>query len=163
MGDGVEVLAVRVFGDPVPQGRPRARAFQDRSGTTRVSVFDPATSRDWKRTVAAQVIPVKPPAPVEGPLVLIAEFYLRRPASLPKREWAHVKRPDGSNLLKSVEDAMRGIVYRDDSQLVDIIVRKRYDQAPGVGIRIERAVRPRVQEEIHCPASARSRRREHQA
>ena len=50
-----------------------------------------------------------------------------------------------------------------DSQLVEITVRKRYDPAPGVHIRIERAVRSRVQEEIHCPASARSRRREHQA
>lgn len=139
MSQGVEVLSVRVFGDPVAQGRPRARAFQV-GGPTRVQMYDPLASRDWKRTVMAQVLPLKPPAPVEGPLVLRLDFFLRRPVSLPKRETFHVKKPDSSNLLKAVEDAMRGIVYRDDSQLVDVRVLKHYDPAPGVAILVERAV-----------------------
>jgi len=139
MSAGLAVLDVRVFGLPIAQGRPRARAFQHH-GATRVSVYDPATSRDWKRTVLAQVLPQKPPAPVEGPLVMVVEFLMPRPQSLPKRETFHVKRPDVSNMIKAIEDALNGIVYRDDSQIVDLRATKTYSPSPGVRIRIERAV-----------------------
>jgi Holliday junction resolvase RusA-like endonuclease len=115
--------------------------FHDRSGTARVSVYDPANSRDWKRTVAAQAIEHKPPVPVaDVPLSMELTFFLPRPTSLPKRMRHHIRRPDVSNMLKAVEDALRGIVYKDDSQLVDVIVRKRYDPAPGVDIRVERVL-----------------------
>jgi Holliday junction resolvase RusA-like endonuclease len=143
-GAGLAVLDIRIFGLPVPQGRPRARAFQHQ-GATRVSVYDPATSRDWKRTVLAQVLPQKPAAPVEGPLVMALTFFLPRPKTLPRREHFHVKRPDCSNLLKAVEDALNGIVYRDDSQIVKLDIVKEYSPAPGVQIRIERAVTPAAQ------------------
>jgi Holliday junction resolvase RusA-like endonuclease len=132
------ILEQRVFGLPVAQGRPRARHFQDRSGATRVSVFDPSTSRDWKRTVLAQCLDAKPLAPVEGPLAMHLEFYLPRGVSLPKRVVHHVTKPDVSNLCKAVEDALCGVIYRDDKQIVSLTVEKRYSPAPGVLIRLER-------------------------
>ena len=131
------VLDVRVYGDPVAQGRPRARTFQH-GGRTRVSVYDPATSRDWKRTVLAQVLPHKPAAPVDGPLRLQLEVYVRRPASYPRRITHPVRRPDLSNYLKAVEDALGGVVYWDDAQLVELMVSKTFDPAPGARIVIER-------------------------
>lgn len=131
------VLDVRVFGLPVPQGRPRARAFQV-GGATRVQVYDPEASRDWKRTVAAQVLPHKPEAPVaEAPLEVRLLFHLPRPQSLPKRVRHHIRKPDIDNLAKAVKDALRGIVYRDDSQVVDLHVRKVYGTSPGVEIRVD--------------------------
>lgn len=127
------ILDVRIFGEPVAQGRARARIF-DHGGRARVSMYDPANARDWKRTVLTQVLPAKPEAPVEGALAMGVTFFLRRPQSLPKRERHPVKRPDLSNLLKAVEDALKGVVYRDDSQIVRLDVEKRYDAAPGVRI-----------------------------
>ena len=103
-----------------------------------MSVYDPATSRDWKRTVLAQVLPHKPASPVEGPLRLDLAIYVRRPASLPKRERHPIKRPDLSNFLKAIEDALGGIAYRDDAQLVEVVASKAFDPAPGARIRIER-------------------------
>lgn len=138
-----EVLSLRVFGLPVAQARARARIFQDRMGQARVSVYDPANSRDWKRTVIAQVVERKPPAPIgEAPLSMELTFHLPRPQSLPKRILYHVKRPDCSNLLKGVEDALRGIVYRDDSQLVRVTVEKIYSNSPGVEIRVAHVPEP---------------------
>lgn len=136
------ILEQRVFGLPVAQGRPRARHFQDRGGETRVSVYDPSTSRDWKRTVQSQCLDAKPVAPVEGPLAMHLEFYLPRGASLPKRVVHHITKPDVSNLVKAVEDALCGVIYQDDKQIVALTVEKRYSPAPGVLIRIERVVTP---------------------
>ena len=36
--------------------------------------------------------------------------------------------PDTDNVLKAVSDAMNGIVYRDDSQVVNAVVWKRYSE-----------------------------------
>jgi Holliday junction resolvase RusA-like endonuclease len=135
-GNGLEVLDARVFGLPVAQGRPRA--YKTPAGQVRV--FDPANARDWKRTVQAQVLTQKPPAPVEGPLAVALQFFLPRPPSLPKRERFPAKRPDAENLAKAVLDAMQGVVYRDDGQIVRLSIAKDYGPAPGVVIHVERVV-----------------------
>ena len=132
-----EVLHVRIYGLPVAQGRPRARMFHDRSGTARVAMYDPATSRDWKRTVQQQVIDRRPPAPLaEVPLAMDLTFHLPRPQSLPKRITEHTKRPDLDNLVKAIKDALRGVIYHDDAQIVRLMAGKVYSDSPGVEISI---------------------------
>src|SRR3989304_3260779 len=60
-----------------------------------------------------------PHAPlVEVPLAMALTFHLPRPRSLPKRITEHTKRPDLDNLVKAIKDALRGIVYHDDAQIV---------------------------------------------
>lgn len=127
------VLETRVYGLPVAQGRPRA--FKTPTGQIRV--YDPANARDWKRTVQAQVLTNKPEVPVDGPLDVALYFVLPRPKSLPKRVKFPTKRPDAENLSKAVLDAMQGVIYRDDSQIVRLSVAKDYGDAPGVWIRVE--------------------------
>lgn len=144
------ILEQRVFGMPVPQARPKTRLFRnDRSplGVT-ASHYDPANCKDWKRTVLAQCIDQRPAAPATGPLRIHLEFYLRRPISLAKNIHHHTKRPDLDNLAKAVKDALKGVIYQDDSQIVEIIACKRYSPAPGVLIRLERVAAPPAPE---CP------------
>ena len=127
---------VRIYGLPVPQGRPRAAKLP--SGQIRV--YDPVASRDWKRTVMAQAIEHRPPRLLTGALTGEMDFYLPRPKSLPKRIVYPVKKPDLSNCLKAVEDALRGIVYADDSAIVALRVAKHYateTTPPGVFLRME--------------------------
>lgn len=131
------ILDLSVYGIPVPQGRPRARAYRV-GAATRVQVYDPATSRDWKRTVLAQVLEHKPPTPVEGPLSMTLHFFLPRPRSLPKRVEFPTTRPDLDNFAKAVLDALRGVIYRDDAQIVHLSVSKHYNDVPGVSIRLWR-------------------------
>jgi Holliday junction resolvase RusA-like endonuclease len=121
----------RVYGLPVAQGRPRA--FRLGAG---IRMHDPENSRDWKRTVQAQVIPVKPAAPFDCPLSMELSFVLPRPKSLPRKVVHHTKRPDIDNLFKAIADSLNGILYRDDSQIVHLVVEKKYGAEPGVEIRL---------------------------
>jgi len=121
---------VRVFGLPVAQGRPRAFKLP----TGQVRVYDPEPSRDWKRTVLAQILPAKPEIPLAGPLRLSLDFILPRPKTLPKKILAHTRRPDLDNLVKAVKDALRAVVYHDDAQVTELHASKRYGAAPGVEI-----------------------------
>ena len=124
---------VRIYGLPVGQGRPRA--FKLPGGQIRM--YDPAKSRDWKRTVMAQALAAKPERLLAGPCAGEMDFYLPRPKSAPKRVVYPTSRPDLSNLLKGTEDALRGLVFADDSQIVSLRIAKHYDARPGVYVRLE--------------------------
>ena len=127
-----------IFGEPVAQGRPR---FSRQGGF--VKAYDPAKSRDYKsyvRMIAAQHAPV---TPVEGAIEFSLRIYRAIPKGMPKykREAAKagklrpVTKPDVSNVLKGVEDALKGVWYKDDSQIVGYgVLGKWYDERPRIEI-----------------------------
>ena len=47
------------------------------------------------------------------------------------------RKPDCDNIAKIICDALNGVAYRDDAQIVSITIEKRYAVIPGVEIRIE--------------------------
>ncbi len=123
-----------VYGSPVAQGRPRFA----RAGNF-VRTYDPEKSRSWKQDVKAQVLDALKGTPEihDGPLGVKLYFHLPRPKSLPKKVVHHVKKPDADNLAKAIKDALRGVVYRDDSQIVTLVVSKQYGDPPRVVIGVE--------------------------
>ncbi|OMD02745.1 RusA family crossover junction endodeoxyribonuclease, partial [Paenibacillus odorifer] len=48
-----------------------------------------------------------------------------------------VTKPDADNYLKGVKDALKGIIWKDDSQVVDAFVRKRYSAQPRIEVKIK--------------------------
>lgn len=44
------------------------------------------------------------------------------------------KKPDIDNVVKIILDALNGIAYKDDTQVVDLYVRKKYSDQPRVEI-----------------------------
>ena len=125
---------LRVYGWPVAQGRGRAVLVGGH-----IRVFDPLKSRTWKQSVMLQASQQRPPRLLDGPLTLTATFYLPRPKSLPRRVQYPIGRPDLSNYIKGLEDALRSIIYRDDAQIVDLRIAKRYAteaEPPGVAVRV---------------------------
>lgn len=83
--------------------------------------------------------------PLPGPVGLYAWFTLPKAKSAPKNKLTYpTKRPDGSHLLRAIEDAMTNAgVWLDDSQLVDEHIGKVYPgehayalHVPGVMIRV---------------------------
>ena len=60
----------------------------------------------------------------EPPLKMLVEAFFVRPKGT-KRIFPTVK-PDADNILKLVEDALNGLAYLDDKQLVDVRCTKRY-------------------------------------
>ena len=116
-----------ITGNPVPQGR--ARAFT-RPGMKGVRFYDPAQSKDWKSIIRFSVLRQDPERIIDGPVAVKAVFYLKRPVSLPRKVVFHTKKPDLDNLLKAVKDALKGICWTDDSQVVETTCRKDY-AVPG--------------------------------
>jgi len=77
----------------------------------------------------------------EGPLGMEIFAYFPCPKSKwrvknPRPEEHHAKRPDADNLAKSVKDGLSGVLYHDDGQISELIVRKRI-AAQGDGPRID--------------------------
>lgn len=95
-------------------------------------------------TLASACLPNRPPTPFTGPVRLDVAFRMPIPGGWP--EWKrtaaiagtlhHTKRPDRGNLLKLLEDALRGAFYSDDSLVVAGDVSKSYGQIPGYEIRL---------------------------
>ena len=71
--------------------------------------------------------------------------YLDIPASASKRkrvqmvngELRPLKKVDSSNLLKAVEDALNGVAYHDDVQIVETVVKRYYGEKPRVEVALE--------------------------
>lgn len=47
-----------------------------------------------------------------------------------------VTKPDALKLARAVEDALTGVVWRDDSQIVDEVLRKRFGEPARVRVRV---------------------------
>jgi Holliday junction resolvase RusA-like endonuclease len=145
-------LTFTAYGKPAPGGSKRA--FQH-PRTNRIMVTDAsARSKPWKQEVAAAAAAAMLSQSVtddgvlvDGPLSVVMTFYVPRPrghygtkglkASAPDYP---TSRPDVLKLARAVEDALTGVVYRDDSQIVLETLRKEY----GEPARCEVIVRRRL-------------------
>lgn len=142
----VPTVYLSIPAEPIAQGRPRITA---RGGFARA--YDPKKSRDWKAYVAEFARQAMAKAgltePMDGPLVIRARFAFPLPRSqyrkrTPRPAQYHLKRPDLDNLYKGVADAMEGIVYHRDSEIVKIVMDKiivAQGEAPYVNVVIATA------------------------
>jgi Holliday junction resolvase RusA-like endonuclease len=76
--------------------------------------------------------------PTDMPIILSLSFTFIRPKSISeKKRPFHIVKPDLDNCIKGVKDALKGIAWNDDSQVISIHAMKSYADEPGVKIRIE--------------------------
>ena len=136
------MITFTVYG--VASGMGSKRAFVPKGWKHPVITDSNRNLKSWQSLVAdaaSRAIAEHPDWKMfDGGVRLILTFYLPRPKSLAKKVTAHLKAPDCSKLIRSTEDAMSGIVYRDDSQVVEVIAGKYYagDQtSPHVNVRVE--------------------------
>jgi Holliday junction resolvase RusA-like endonuclease len=143
------MISFTVPGVPAPQGS------KTRTRWGGIREDNPAT-RPWREAVTweavaamtsgepdsqSRVLGVRPP--LDGPLELNVTFVFPRPKShygtgrnagtLKKTApiWCATK-PDVDKLVRAVADSMTGIVYRDDSQLVQVTAVKTYGQPRAI-------------------------------
>jgi len=144
-------VSFRVLGRPQPGGSKRALPIR-RGGqlTGRVAVTDAnPKAKSWMQEVrhaAAEAMGDR--APLTGPLTLDVMFALARPKGhygtgrnchfiRPSAPSHPTVVPDATKLLRALEDALTGIAWRDDAQIVFQVVEKTY----GVPERCEVTVR----------------------
>lgn len=138
--------AVRIVvdGAPVAKGRPKIGRLHN----GRPVAFTPAKTRSYEsfiRLLASQAMAGR--APMEGPVAMTLTAIFSVPASWSKRRRENAlsgaerptKKPDLSNVRKAAEDAMNGIVYIDDSQIVDTEDHKFYGPIARVVIEVSTA------------------------
>ncbi len=89
----------------------------------------------WAQRIADAAAASPPPALLEGPLRATLTFRMPRPTTgkAAKRPHPCVK-PDVERLASGCLDQLQGIVYRDDAQIVSLLLVKQYEGAPGVTI-----------------------------
>lgn len=108
----------------MPQPRPKAR----RIGPG-IQIYTPNSGpiKAYKTIIAAAFKQVAGESfgPFKGPLCLTIGFIFERPHARLKEE-AHIIKPDLDNLAKGVMDALNGIAWHDDSQVVSLILNKQW-------------------------------------
>lgn len=131
------MIFFRVFGIPIAQGSLRGFVKGGKAILTSTAKGLGA----WRNQIAdaaARAAHGKTLIP-NGGYEVICVFFLPRPKSLPKRYRFPTKRPDSDKLVRSVLDAVTGIVWRDDAQVVKLIAIKEYaneKEPPGVAVEI---------------------------
>jgi Holliday junction resolvase RusA-like endonuclease len=150
------MITIRFFAPGTPETAGSKRAFvipiAGRAGTSAkdyraVITDDNPKGEKWKKIVAAAAKAVHPGPPLTGPLQIDVTFHLTRPqghfgtgrnagilkASAPEH---HITRPDATKLLRCLEDALTGVAYQDDGQIIKQIVGKIYDTREGATVEI---------------------------
>lgn len=129
---------------------PGAVQAQERPRFSRVGkgvrTIDPPKSRSYKEVVKLVAWQHKPQEPILEPIRLEVDVYLMPPKKYhtkPKQtliasgELRPTTKPDIENLLKGIMDGMTGIIYRDDSLVVELVARKFYDLTPRAEVKVE--------------------------
>ncbi|MBN1456575.1 MAG: RusA family crossover junction endodeoxyribonuclease [Sedimentisphaerales bacterium] len=137
-----------VHGRPAPGGS-KSGFFNKRSGRI---ILAPASkyTKSWMQTVAAAARFAYKGSLLAGPISLRLTFCIARPKSHYGKSGKLVKaglqkpypiaKPDLTKLIRSTEDALTGIIWKDDAQVVHQITQKRYcscGQQAGALITVE--------------------------
>lgn len=150
-------VAFEVFGVAIPKGSGKSFGFvlKDDRGQPVMKNGKPlirtATTHDnpktkgWQQLVAEAAQPCAREGIFTGAIVMTVTFRLPRPQSLPKKHVHHTKKPDLDKLVRSTNDALTGVLYTDDNQIVELHTRKAYvaiGAAPSAHITVEEACEP---------------------
>jgi len=150
---GVRRVAFTVIGVAQPQGSARAYvpfkwaklAVRKGQSPRPLVVHDNPKVKHWRDQIAREAYPVVNGTPFSGAVVLTVTFTLPRPKRHANKCRHHVTRPDLDKLVRAVGDALSGVVFRDDGQIVDVRASKAYSDGihpPSVAIVVEDAPMP---------------------
>lgn len=119
-------------------GRPVAQGSKKHVGNGRM-VESAKGLPAWRKAVAMAAA-AGPLIPKPKGVAMSLVFVMPRPLSTPKKTPLAVKRPDIDKLIRAVADAITGVCYEDDSQIVYLVSKKRLadvDELPGVHVIVE--------------------------
>lgn len=128
----------RVYG--IPQTKGSTKAFMRPGMRFPIVTNDNTKNKGWAATVTAvaqQTQSLSGERPLSGAVYLSLQFHMPKPKSLPKRVVHCIKRPDLDKMIRSVKDALKGVFYLDDAQVVKLDAEKVYSDQPGVVVTLE--------------------------
>lgn len=135
------VIRIKVPGIPRPQGSKTSFAVKNKAGYTGKVASKESNPhvKAWRTQVAeagAEYMELGPYPILDEPLEIEATFVFVRPkshllvggkprSSAPAQPTGH-NLGDLSKLLRAIEDGLTGVVFRDDSLITSVIVKKRW-------------------------------------
>jgi Holliday junction resolvase RusA-like endonuclease len=119
-----------------PEAKQRPRVMMKGGHPLIYSPSENKKAEDAIRREATRQLDMQP-IKKDVPLILKAVFYRRKPDSKSKKVLYPVSKPDIVNYLSLLCDALEAFAYENDSQIVDVIVGKRYGSPPRIEIEIE--------------------------
>ncbi len=129
-------VTIEVEGPPVAKARARV---------TRRGAYTPARTREYEGQVAlAARLAMGGHAPFNGPLFTMVEVHLPVPRSWSKKKQAAAlagdlrptSRPDLDNVVKAALDGCAGVVFFNDSQVIECAAVKSYRHTPKLVITV---------------------------
>jgi Holliday junction resolvase RusA-like endonuclease len=137
-----------VPGVPQPGGSKKGFAVKTKTGKIRAVVVEDAKHNAPWRAKVSLAASEHFQEPLSGPLSVSFSFLMPRPkghygtgrnaeklkADAPH---GHTIKPDVTKLIRSTEDALKGIAWHDDCQVVSQSAGKFYGHRPGCWIRIQ--------------------------
>lgn len=138
-----EEIQIIIPGEPVGKGRPR---FSVVAGHAKA--FTPKKTRDYEELIKWHYVQQNPGKRFDKEdalsIFILAEMGIApsnsKTVQQQKRtgEIRPMKKPDADNIVKIVQDALNGLAYEDDVQIVESHIIKRYSDAPGLNILIRK-------------------------
>lgn len=130
--------------------KARARIYRSPSGHS--MAYTPKKTVNYENYIKMCFQSAKPPSwePYTGPVALNIRVYEQIPASFSKKRRQMAldglifpeKKPDWDNYGKIFSDALNGLAYLDDKQVVLGMVTKTYGATPGALVTICRVLAP---------------------
>lgn len=138
-----------VWGEPRGKGSPRTFMLKRTIGG--VTKERPVTTANPKSRAYEALVQESYLAehngqePLTGSVALSIKAFFPIAKNMSKKDRALVesgdlrptKRPDCSNVLKSLEDGLNGVAWLDDKQVVDVRIEKWYGEKPRLEVEIE--------------------------
>ena len=135
------MISFVVPGVPVGKGRPR---FAKRGNF--VSTYTPERTASYENLVKVLAMQaMKGTQPLPYPVRVVIDVAICPPASWSKKKRAQALngetyptgKPDIDNVAKGILDAMNGVVYLDDKQVISLTIRKFYRDSDYAFVRVE--------------------------
>ena len=131
----MKITTFRVLGAPLGKARPRI---------TRNGTFTPKRTRDYERAIRQAWQDAGGITFGAAPVIVEAVAVFEPPKSLSRKKrldlidrGAPTKKPDADNVAKIILDGLNKVAWDDDTQVVDVMVTKRYAEDPLVAVIIE--------------------------
>jgi len=138
-------------GEPRAWERAGARIARTREGQQYIQFyvgFEETQTRNAIAWCAKAALRGKPPT--DKPVAVLVHAFMSIPKSWSDREQIDARNgarlptgtPDADNIAKLIGDALIGIVWKDDAQIADLRVIKRYSDSPAVRVEVREFVSP---------------------
>ncbi len=143
-------ISLKILGEPIGKGRPKitkTKNFARLYSPTKTVNYESRIITEYKRNYSGMVFEANEPikAVIQACFIVPCSNYVfhkktnsvdltRKGQSMINGLIRPTKKPDCDNIAKICLDALNGIAYFDDSQVVELVVNKTYSRNPFVSI-----------------------------